>query len=194
MITVFFTESEKANLLNSYFHSCFNRSHIPIMLSACLQFSPAADFLCSEDKVFDLLATLDMCKSTGPDGISARMLKFTSTSITPSVTKLFNLSITHAQIPSLWKKSVIVPVPKTSDEPTPSNYRNLSLTYHQQTPGKKKKKKFYSQILHHLQSNNILTTSQWGLLEGRSTVTTLVKCMDDWLKSLEDGNDVCCFH
>ena len=35
------------------------------------------------------------------------------------------------------------------------------------------------------------TTSQWGFLEGRSTVTALLKCTDDWLKTLEEGNDVC---
>ena len=29
-----------------------------------------------------------------------------------------------------------------------------------------------------------------GFLEGRSTVTALIKCTDDWLKSL-DGNDMC---
>ena len=49
----------------------------------------------------------------------------------------------------------------------------------------------YELILHHLQSNDILTASQWGFLEGRSTVTALIKCTDDWLKSLEDGSDTC---
>ena len=182
------TESEKANLLNSYFHSCFNKSHTPITPSACLRFSPAADLLCSEDEVFDLLATLDVSKSTGPDGISARMLKFTATSITPSVTKLFNQSIIQARVPSLWKKSVIVPVPKTSDVTTPTNYRPISLL---PIISKLLERHIYSLILHHLQANDILTTSQWGFLEGRSTVTALIKCSDDWLKSLEDGNDTC---
>ena len=182
------TESEKANLLNSYFHSCFNKSHTPITPSACLRLSPAADLLCSEDEVFDLLATLDVSKSTGPDGISARMLKFTATSITPSVTKLFNQSIIQARVPSLWKKSVIVPVPKTSDVTTPTNYRPISLL---PIISKLLERHIYLLILHHLQANDILTTSQWGFLEGRSTVTALIKCSDDWLKSLEDGNDTC---
>lgn len=116
------TESEKADLLNSYFHSCFNKSHAPITPSVCLHFSSPVDFLCSEDEVFDLLASLDVSKSSGSDGISARILKFTATSITPSVTKLFNQSIVQARISTHWKKSVIVPVPKTSDASTPTNY------------------------------------------------------------------------
>ena len=115
------TESEKAGLLKSFFHSCFNKSHTPLTPSVGLRFAPPADFLCTEEEVFDLLASLDVSKSSGPDGISARMLKYTATSITPSVTKLFNQSITQVQIPTHWNKSVIVPVPKSTDASTPTN-------------------------------------------------------------------------
>ena len=58
--------------------------------------------------------------------------------------------------------------------------------------GKLLERHIYELILHHhLQSSNVLTASQWGFLEGRSTVTALIKCTDDWLKSLEDGSDTC---
>ena len=46
------------------------------------------NYTCSQK----LLASLDT-KSNGPDGISARMLKFTAYSIAPAVTILFNSSI-----------------------------------------------------------------------------------------------------
>ena len=116
------------------------------------------------------------------------MLKYTATSITPSVTKLFNQTITQAQIPTHWKKSVIVPVPKSTDASTPTNYRPISLL---PLLSKLLEKHIYELILHHLQANDVLTASQWGFLEGRSTVTALIKCTDDWLKYLEGRNDVC---
>ena len=45
------------------------------------------------DEVCHLLETLDATKSTGPDKITARVLKSVAPNIAPSVTKLFNLSI-----------------------------------------------------------------------------------------------------
>ena len=47
---------------------------------------------CVLNEVFDLLATLDTTTANGQDGISARMLKSVAASITPSLTKLFNVS------------------------------------------------------------------------------------------------------
>ena len=70
------------------------------------------DLLCTEDSVFDLLVALDTSKSTGYDNIAAKMLKCTAESITPSLTELFNLSITTGVFPSEWKIERIVHIPK----------------------------------------------------------------------------------
>ena len=45
-----------------------------------------------------LLLNLGESKASGPDGISATMLRHTATSIAPSVTALFNLSIQTGQV------------------------------------------------------------------------------------------------
>lgn len=74
------------------------------------------DLLCSEDSVAELLASLDPSKSSGVDGISAKMLRFTAYS---SLTNLFNLSLTTGIYPMEWKLARIVPVPK-SDCPSSS--------------------------------------------------------------------------
>ena len=84
------------------------------------------DLLCTEEQVFYYLSNLDTRKANGPDGISARMLKETAKSIAPSLTHLFNLSITKGQFPRLWKTASIVPIPKT-DKHSPSGYRPISL-------------------------------------------------------------------
>ena len=47
------------------------------------------DILCTVEEVQLYLESLDTSKSNGPDGISARMLKATASSIAPSVTQLF---------------------------------------------------------------------------------------------------------
>ena len=91
-----YTDSDKANLLNSFFGSCFNTSHLPIELESPPPLNYPEELLCTESEVYDLLASLDVSKASGQDGISARMLKHTALSITPSITKLFNLSLQSA--------------------------------------------------------------------------------------------------
>jgi len=51
------------------------------------------DFMCTEEEVYNMVISLDTTKANGRDRISAKMLKETATSITPSLTKLFNISI-----------------------------------------------------------------------------------------------------
>ena len=95
------SDVDKANLLNSFFTDCFNKSHPPIQLQVASQPPTCPDeILCSESEVCDLLAALNPSKASGQDGISARMLKNTAYSIAPSISKLFNLSLTTGTIPS----------------------------------------------------------------------------------------------
>lgn len=85
----------------------------------------------------------------------------------------------------MWKKSVIVSIPKSSDASTPANYRRISLL---PLLSKLLERHIYELILHYLQVNDVLAALQWSFLAGRSTVTALIKCTDDRLKCLEDGN------
>ena len=55
--------------------------------------------MCTEDEVRKLLSTIDPSKASGPNCISARMLKSTAMSIAPPVTKFFNLSLTLGKLP-----------------------------------------------------------------------------------------------
>ena len=75
----------------------------------------------------DIIWRLDVSKASGPDQISVRMLKGTVQSISPILAGLFNKMIQHGKIPSVWKTSNIVPIPKGSNSTSPSNYRPISL-------------------------------------------------------------------
>ena len=73
------TNEEKAEMLNS-FSNCFNpplSSNNDTTASAC-EVSSIDDLLCTEEDVYGLLSSLDVSKASGPDGVSARMLKMTS--------------------------------------------------------------------------------------------------------------------
>ena len=80
------------------------------------------NFLCTE-------MTLDIAKASGPDGISARMLRETEEHISPSLPNFFfYLSIKSRSFPSLWKKLNIVLIPKANDNRNPSNYWTIYLS------------------------------------------------------------------
>ena len=113
-------DTEKASLLNDFFSKCFNRALPPLgrtdyeEIDLSITGECPADILCSEEEVEQMLLSLDTTKSSGSDGISAIMLKETAFSITPGITKLFNISIRTGTIPEAWKISSIVPIPKGS--------------------------------------------------------------------------------
>ena len=146
------------------------------------------EMLCTVEQVQHLLESLDTTKATGPDGVSATMLKHTASFIAPSVTKLFNLSISSGQVPANWKESSIVPVPKSSDRSSPANYRPISLL---SILSKTLERHIHFLIATHLQNNQLLSNRQWGFLPGKGTVTALLCTTHSWLQSLEDNKDIC---
>ena len=86
------------------------------------------DLLCSTDEIVQLTQGLDVSKTNSLDGVSAHMLKATCSSITPSLTKLFNLSISKGQFPISWKVARVVTIPKSPlAKNSPSGYRPISL-------------------------------------------------------------------
>ncbi|KAK1783932.1 hypothetical protein P4O66_023099, partial [Electrophorus voltai] len=82
----------------------------------------------TESDVRRVFKRMNTRKAAGPDGICGRVLKACTDQLAPVFTDIFNLSLTLAIIPSSFKRSTIVPVPK---KPRPSglnDYRPVVLT------------------------------------------------------------------
>ena len=78
-------DKQKADALNQFFHSCFNTATPPLTSEEGSSYGldPAAcpqELYCSEQEIYELLVNLDSKKASGPDGISARMIKETASS------------------------------------------------------------------------------------------------------------------
>ena len=67
-------------------------------------------------------------KSTGPDGISALLLKTFAEELTPAWCPIFQSSIDFHKVPAIWKKSTIIPIPKKSCPKENNDYRPVALT------------------------------------------------------------------
>ena len=191
------SSSAKADCLNKYFYTCFNHNHPPLTTldndldliygSLCPQNCPV-ELLCTEEAVLELLVGLDISKSCGNDGISPRMLKSTSFSITSSLCRLFNLSISTGQFPSAWKLGRITPIPKGSNKTLPSGYRPISVL---PVVSKLIERHVKAVLETYLLTNAPISEKQWGFMCGRSTVSALIRVVDDWQRALDQGNEVC---
>ena len=65
------------------------------------------------DQVLKMLSKLNVRKATGPNQISARLLRIVAPAIAPSLTSLFNASLLTDQFPSECKKSQYHPSAKS---------------------------------------------------------------------------------
>ena len=154
------TGAQKADMLNNFFSKCFNRRSAPLEAwseSDSLITLQTRFFVMKIQYVSFWLHGLDVSKSSGPDGISAKMLKYTAVSITPSITQLFNLSIRSSRVPRDWKLSSVVPIPKSGRSHSPDNYRPISLL---SVLSKMLEKHIHALIYSHLNQYHPLSDSQ----------------------------------
>ena len=187
------SDSDKVEVRSDHFVKSFNNSLPPLspMDVQLIEMDPNTcpeQLLCTEEEVLFLLTSLGVTKASGPEGISARMLKATAAAITPVVTKLFNLSISTGSFPQAAKSSVVVPVPKSTDYTLPSNNRPISLLA---IPSKVLEKYICTLVMEELHLSSHSVFHQWGFLSGHSTSSALTTIIDDWVKSVGLGKPVC---
>lgn len=75
-----------------------------------------------------LLQNLSPRKASGPDNISARILKNCATEIAPILTLIFQSSLSHGEVPNDWRHANVTAIYKKGARQDPANYRPVSLT------------------------------------------------------------------
>ncbi len=82
----------------------------------------------SEDEVRRELKRVNIRKATWPDGITGRVLRSWADQLAGLFTSTFNESLATSVVPTSFKKSVIIPVPKNSKPSCLNDYRPVALT------------------------------------------------------------------
>ena len=75
------------------------------------------------------LSQIKSSTSSGPDGISARLIRQFSVELAEPLARIINTSFNCGKVPDVWKHAIVVPIPKTSP-PSIDKLRPISLTDH----------------------------------------------------------------
>ena len=75
-----------------------------------------------------LFKQVNIHKTAGPDGLPGCLLRACADQLASIVTDIFNLSLTQSVIPTCFKQTTIVTVPKNTKVTCLNDYRPLALT------------------------------------------------------------------
>ena len=120
-------------------------------------------------------------KSSGLDGISNQLLKWSLPCIIDKLTYVFNLRIEKNVFPSELKKAEVVPLPKSADKTNPTNYRPTSLL---SVLSKLLEKHVHVYLNDYLEKWQLLHPFQSGFRRKYSCNTVLARFTNSWLTAM----------
>ena len=121
--------------------------------------------------------------SLGYDRISWNILE-TSLPVTfPTILDIINNSFTNSNFPSAWKKSVIIPLPKTKNPTNLNDFRPISLL---PILSKVLERIVHNQLTSYCETNDLLDVRQAGYKKRHSTQTALLNVIDDVKRGIDE--------
>ena len=129
------------------------------------------DFNISEEKILNIIRSLNPNKAHGWDGFSIRMIKIRDASLLTPLKIIFTNCLRQGVFPDIWKCANVVPVHKKNEKNVKSNYRPISLL---PIFGKMFEKLVYDSLYSHFVSCNVLNPSQSGFCPGDSSINQLL--------------------
>ena len=126
----------------------------------------------------DAIGKIKAAKSFGHDNISSYFLPF----ISGSLAHLFNIAIETSTFPDSWKIARVTPIFKEGEKCVRSNYCPISVL---PVMARLFEKLVFDQLSQYLDENGCLSPDQSGSRALHSTVTSLLRCTDNWYNGLD---------
>lgn len=121
--------------------------------------------------------------ATGVDGISNRILKRYTHLLVAPITHICNLAISSGLFPSIFKKALIKPVHKGGERDRVDNYRPISIL---PSMSKILERVMNDRLVRFLESQHLLSSSQYGFRRGRSTGDAVLDLVNSIITALDD--------
>ena len=110
------------------------------------------------------------------------MIKAAFDILKTEITFMYNLSLRASLFPEVWKKALVVPIPKKGNLTKVQNYRPISLL---PLPGKILEKIVHHHLESHLENGSFLANEQHGFRKSHSTVHAIAQLTNHVSKKLD---------
>ena len=109
-------------------------------------------FSMSDEKILNIIRSLNPNKAHGWDDISVRMIKTCDDALLLPLRLIFESCMTQGVFPQVWKQANVVPIHKKNSKSLKNNYRPISLL---PIFGKILEKLIFDSLYHHLDTNSL---------------------------------------
>ena len=140
------------------------------------------------EEIEDIIKTLNIRKSIGPNSIPTKFLKQFSKEVSIPIEKLINLSFETGIFPDALKLTRKIPVFKNGDSLQCNNYRPISLT---SNISKIMEKLAHQRLYLFLENNNVLYDKQFGFRNKDSSNHALIEITEKIREALDKKQFVC---
>ena len=138
-------------------------------------------------EVFNIIHSLDINKSLGPNSIPVYILKVFNNFFSENLSKIINISFETGIFPDLCKVAKVIPIYKKENPLLCSNYRPISLL---PIFSKIFEKIIYKRMFCYLTKNNFIYKRQFGFRENHSTNHALISITETIKADIDKGNVV----
>lgn len=186
---------QSVNMVNDFFVNVGRvlaeniQSHYPALATnAPLSFDAhLTTFVLSDtdvNEVEKIIMSLKSDSAPGSDNIPTRFLKLAKNHIIPVICHLVNLCFSKGVFPSVLKQSIITPVFKSGSKNDVNNFRPISVLT---AISKVLEKIINSRLIGFLDKYDILSNSQYGFRQGRSTHDAIKDLTSLIIEQLDKG-------
>jgi len=142
-----------------------------------------SDNTVDEEAVMSRLDKLRDDKAAGADELIPRFLNKIKLELARPLTMFFRKVMDNEQVPGDWKEANVIPIFKSGNRNTATNYRPVSLTSQIC-----KVFEAIDQVVEFLEDNKLIRNSQHGFRKGSSCLTNLLLFLDKVIHSIDDGH------
>ena len=143
----------------------------------------------NEHEVTKIFHQLKNKTSTGPYGVSNKMVKLASSAIIPPITKLITRCFVDEQFPSSLKIAKVIPIYKDGESNLFENYRPISLL---PPIAKVIERIIYNRMNEYIEKFDLLSANHFGFRKKHRTVDSIARVIEDIRESLDKKVPSCC--
>ena len=174
----------QAQMLNNYYASVFEEELAETPHSDQWDGPKLETVVVTEKIVKEKLKNLKRFSAPGPDGIENIVLVEACEELAIPLNIIFRKSLHSSVVPHDWRIANVTPVHKGGNKKLVNNYWPISLT---STVSKILESIIKANVMSHLLSNSLITSSQHGFMARKSCLTNLLHCMEIVTKILDEG-------